>query len=139
MARGHFANPNPRCAEPLQATTLEGEASIPSLRGSDTSLPLAPSAPTPPDPTPGQSAITPRPLRCGVKGCIFPAASVSTGRCLVHDRAEKEPKHFLSVQPSILLLDQAKFGIPDPDYEDLRAQDRRRLAALRERFREEVA
>jgi hypothetical protein len=77
--------------------------------------------------------------RCSVKGCIFPATRGGGGQCLLHTLAEKEPKHFLSLQPSVLLLDQAKFGVPDADYDDSRARDRRRLAALRERFREEVA
>ena len=127
MARNLFAIPNSRSADAPQAVPIPGSAASPSPEVSGTSSRQAGAAPAP------------RPARCRVKGCIFPAASARTGRCLVHDRAEKEPKHFLSVQPSILLVDRAKFGIPDPDYEDLRARDRRRLAALRERFREEVA
>ena len=88
---------------------------------------------TPAPPAPGGASG-----RCAVKGCIFPVARGGI-QCLLHDLAEKEPKHFLSVQPSVLLLDQAKFGVPDSDYDDSRARDRRRLAALREKFREEVA
>jgi hypothetical protein len=38
----------------------------------------------------------------------------------------------------MLLLDQAKFGLPDVEGDDWRARDRRRLAALREQFLEEV-
>lgn len=46
---------------------------------------------------------------------------------------------FLSCQPTMLLLDQAKFGPPDPEADYSRARDRRRLATLREEFLEEVA
>jgi hypothetical protein len=40
----------------------------------------------------------------------------------------------------MLLLDRAKYGLPDPDAEpdDSRGQDRHRLAAEREAFFEEV-
>jgi hypothetical protein len=38
------------------------------------------------------------------------------------------------LQPSSLLLDQAKFGLPDTEPDDWRVQDRNRLAAERVRF-----
>lgn len=77
--------------------------------------------------------------RCCEKGCIFPATGSGTGRCLQHDLEELEPALFNSCQPTMLLLDQAKFGVPDPEGDYSRARDRRRLAALREEFLEEVA
>jgi hypothetical protein len=77
--------------------------------------------------------------RCSVKGCIFPAASAGGRLCLVHDLAEREPRHFLSVQPSSLCLDRAKYGIADSDYDDSRARDRRQLSIQLHRFRNEVA
>jgi hypothetical protein len=76
--------------------------------------------------------------RCYEKGCIFPATASGTGRCLQHDLEEREPAFFLSCQPTMLLLDQAKFGPPDLEGDYSRARDRRRLAALREEFLEEV-
>jgi hypothetical protein len=78
-------------------------------------------------------------LRCSEKGCIFPATESGTGKCLLHDLEEREPALFLSCQPTMLLLDQAKFGLPDPEADYSRARDRRRLATLREEFLEEVA
>ena len=72
--------------------------------------------------------------RCCEKACIFPATGSGTGRCLQHDLEELEPALFISCQPSMLLLDQAKFGVPDPEGDYSRARDRRRLAALREEF-----
>lgn len=77
--------------------------------------------------------------RCSVKGCIFPAAGGGGELCLIHDLAEKEPAHFLSVQPSTLCLDRAKYGIAEPGFDDSRSRDRRRLAAWRDRLRDEVA
>ncbi len=91
-----------------------------------------------------QGPIHPPPLgvpwpRCPVKGCVFPAASHGGEQCLLHDLTEREPKHFRSLQPSTLLLDQAKFAIPSPEHEDSRARDRRRLALVREKMLDEVA
>lgn len=77
--------------------------------------------------------------RCSVKGCIFPAASARGTLCLIHDLTEREPKHFLSVQPSTLCLDRAKYGVAESDYDDSRARDRRTLALQIDRFRNEVA
>lgn len=77
--------------------------------------------------------------RCPVKGCIFPAAGSGGELCLIHDLAEKEPAHFLSVQPSTLCLDRAKYGIAEPGFDDSRSRDRRRLAAWRDSLRDEVA
>jgi hypothetical protein len=85
---------------------------------------------------PGHRQPTPR---CCEKGCIFPATGSGTGRCLQHDLEELEPALFNSCQPTMLLLDQAKFGLPDLEGDYSRARDRRRLAALREEFLEEVA
>lgn len=77
--------------------------------------------------------------RCSVKGCIFPAASARGTLCLIHDLTEREPKHFLSVQPSTMCLDRAKYGVAESEYDDSRARDRRTLALQMDRFRNEVA
>jgi hypothetical protein len=77
--------------------------------------------------------------RCSVKGCIFPAASTGGRLCLVHNLAEKEPNHFLSVQPSTLCLDRAKYGIAESGHDDARARDRRRLSIQIDQLRDEVA
>jgi hypothetical protein len=77
--------------------------------------------------------------RCSTKGCVFPASARATGKCRLHEFEELEPAHFLSRQPTQLLLDRAKFGPPDEVCDSSGARDRRRLAALREQFLEDVA
>src|SRR5208337_374902 len=72
--------------------------------------------------------------RCGERGCIYPAGPGESGRCLQHQRQQREPALFHSRQPSMILLDCAKFGLPEEEPEDSRFRDRRRLAAQREAF-----
>ena len=94
-----------------------------------------------PDPAPVPMTIPAQPglARCREKGCIFPVNTPGEGTCVLHRLAEKEPKLFLSLQPSSFLLDQAKFVVPHRDFDYSRARDRRRLAVLRERTLEDVA
>ena len=75
--------------------------------------------------------------RCRVRGCVYPAGP--TGMCLDHQRQAQEPRFFHSHQPTMLVLDQARFGAPDSELDDTRSHDRRRLAAAREVFLEEAA
>lgn len=79
--------------------------------------------------------------RCDEKGCVFPVVGPGRSKCLAHSREEYEPKHFGSSQPTVLLLDRAKYGLPDPETEpdDSRARDRRRELAERAAFLEETA
>ena len=77
--------------------------------------------------------------RCTEKGCIFPATRRTQEKCLLHNLQQLEPTFFQSFQPSMLLLDQARFGVPHSRSEDERARDRHRLAALRKSFWEEAA
>lgn len=93
------------------------------------------------DPAPAPMTVPARAghARCREKGCIFPVSTSGEGACAMHRLAEKEPKLFLSLQPSSFLLDQAKFVIPDRDFDYSRARDRRRLAVLREQTLEDVA
>jgi len=72
--------------------------------------------------------------RCAERGCIYPAGPGESGRCLQHQRQHREPALFHSRQPSTILLDCAKFGLPEEEPEDSRFRDRRRLAAQREAF-----
>jgi hypothetical protein len=72
--------------------------------------------------------------RCGQKGCVFPAQAGGDGECAYHRRQSLEPGCFQSQQPTFLLLDQAKFGLPDSEPDDERLRDRHRLAAERVRF-----
>jgi len=72
--------------------------------------------------------------RCGQKGCVFPAQPGGDGQCAHHRRQCLEPGCFQSQQPSFLLLDQAKFGLPDSEPDDGRVRDRHRLASERVRF-----
>jgi len=72
--------------------------------------------------------------RCCHKACVFPAQPGAHGECAYHRLQSDEPGCFQSLQPSFLLLDQAKFGLPDREPDDGRVQDRNRLAAERVRF-----
>jgi len=72
--------------------------------------------------------------RCCQKGCVFPAPPGGQGECAYHRRQSLEPDCFESQQPSFLLLDQAKFGLPDSEPDDGRVRDRHRLAEQRVQF-----
>jgi len=72
--------------------------------------------------------------RCCQKACVFPAQPGACGECTYHRRQSLEPRWFQSLQPSFLLLDQAKFGLPDSEPDDGRLRDRHRLAAERVHF-----
>jgi hypothetical protein len=56
------------------------------------------------------------------------------GECFYHQLQRLEPGFFESRQPTMLLLDQAKFGLPDSEPEDSRVVDRHRLATERAEF-----
>ena len=77
------------------------------------------------------------PARCCVRGCIYPADP--TGMCLDHQRQTQEPRFFQSHQPTLLVMDQARFGVPGSEPDGARTHDRRRLAAARAAFLEEAA
>lgn len=111
---------------PPQMPPLSGEP----RRGSTAS------DPPPKDPEPLATALDG--LRCSEKGCVFPAGW-RVGKCLHHDRQQREPALFCSRQPSVLLLDRAKFLLPNGGSEDPHGRDRRRLAALREAFLDDAA
>jgi hypothetical protein len=76
----------------------------------------------------------PFPSRCRQKACVFPAQRGGRGECAYHRRQSLEPDCFESLQPSFLLLDQAKFGLPDSEPDDGRVRDRHRLATERVEF-----
>ena len=97
--------------------------------------------PLPPPPEGSGLAGAATAQRCSEKGCVFPAAGSDTGKCRQHLREHREPALFSSVQPSTLLLDRAKFGLPDSDSEPQvsRSSDRRRLTKLRRAFLEGAA
>jgi len=83
---------------------------------------------------PGNSSTDFPGPRCREKGCVFPAGLGMAGRCLHHDRQLHEPVLFNSRQPTQLLLDRAKFGLPNSEPDDSRAADRRRQTQQRELF-----
>jgi len=98
-------------------------------------------------PVPAPASFTPRPAerpglhfsdplegRCGQKGCIFPARPGGSRLCAVHELEQREPKCFHSRQPSSLLLEQAKFGIVNPELASGRVRDRRLLTELLEAY-----
>jgi hypothetical protein len=110
------------------------------------------------EPTEGQEAPRPRPLdensagahpsgppppslalaillgaRCKVKGCIYPATEVEAGMCLCHFHMELEPKFFQSRQPSLRMLEIAKYGMTT-EWEDDRIRQRRQALELRRAF-----
>lgn len=73
-------------------------------------------------------------IRCSEKGCVFPAASFESGKCVYHTRQQEEPVLFRSHQPTGLFLDPSRTGPADREYEGSRRRDRRRMAALWEEF-----
>jgi hypothetical protein len=78
-------------------------------------------------------------VRCREKACVFPAADDTTGLCLYHKRFRREPDHFSSLQPTLLVIVQSTFNLPDYESGHARAQDRRRLEAQRKAFQEGLA
>jgi hypothetical protein len=60
--------------------------------------------------------------------------------CIHHFRERREPSLFLSRQPSLTLLDRARFGLTTQD-DDIRSRslDRQRFAHERETFLDEAA
>lgn len=135
-----------RTSQPLATGESTSGPPGPTMQGRQESpLPTSNSQAT----APGQ--LNPRPTervaslpvtpQCDEKGCVFPASGPGGRKCLVHDREKNEPEHFESFQPTVLLLDRAKYGLPDPETEpdDYRARDRHRQASEREAFFEGVA
>lgn len=77
--------------------------------------------------------------RCVEKGCVFPAALGSGGRCIHHHRQQQEPGLYSSLQPSCAVAARGKFGpsrAEDGDHGGNRDgfRDRRRMVVERERF-----
>ena len=72
--------------------------------------------------------------RCSEKGCVFPASSPGHGRCVYHMHQQEEPVLFRSHQPTGLLLDPARIMPTEKEFDGSRKRDRRRMAALWERF-----
>lgn len=75
--------------------------------------------------------------RCSEKGCVFPAALGAHGKCLQHHRQASEPIFFSSHQPTRVVLERGRFGIPEREVDTSRNRDRRQLAAIREAFLED--
>jgi hypothetical protein len=74
-------------------------------------------------------------FRCGEKGCIFPALRGQGGKCIHHDRQEREPSMYLSKQPTWAALEQNRFVEPrEEQVFGSREADRRRFDAERETF-----
>jgi len=79
----------------------------------------------------------PSPVRCGEKGCIFPALGGEGGKCLHHTRQEREPSMFHSKQPTLAAIEQGKFvDLGNERIFGSREADRRRFDAERETFLE---
>jgi hypothetical protein len=96
------------------------------------------SNPAIPIPPPKRPVMAEAP-RCTEKACVYPAALGGSGKCVQHQRQQCEPALFEMRQPSMLLLDCAKFGLPEDEPEDSRFRDRRRQAKQRESFLEGAA
>ncbi|HEX5411188.1 MAG TPA: hypothetical protein VFZ27_04945 [Terriglobia bacterium] len=71
--------------------------------------------------------------RCSEKGCVFPASPSGYGKCVYHMHQQEEPVLFRSHQPTGLLLDPARMPA-EKDFDESRKRDRRRMAAIWERF-----
>lgn len=78
--------------------------------------------------------LRPRSRRCSERGCVFPVSFISGEKCLYHHLEALEPGFFESTQPTLSMLDQAKFGLPDGEPDDSRVVDRNRQAAQRVAF-----
>lgn len=72
--------------------------------------------------------------RCSEKGCVFPASSPDSGKCIYHTRQQQEPVLFRSHQPTGLFLDPVRMTPADQEYDGSRKRDRRRMAELWEQF-----
>jgi hypothetical protein len=72
--------------------------------------------------------------RCSERGCVFPASSSQSGKCLYHERQLEEPSLFCSQQPSRLLLDPSRSMPDNEEYDQSRKRDRLRLAKEWEEF-----
>jgi hypothetical protein len=72
--------------------------------------------------------------RCAVKGCVFPATIEAYRQCSYHRLQVQEPTLFESLQPSVLVLGQALYGLPDSEPDDSRQRDRRRQFHERQAF-----
>ena len=121
------SHPRVLCSAPASRTprTLRGAvASVPPSLESRVSSQAEPGVPR-------RELFHPR---CCQKACVFPAQPGGRGECAYHRLQSLEPACFQSLQPSFLLLDQAKFGLPDSEPDDARVRDRNRLAAERIRF-----
>jgi hypothetical protein len=75
-------------------------------------------------------------LRCKMKGCVFPASEPESGLCHCHNLQETEPRLFESLQPIFHVMEQAKFGSADSDFDDVHLRERRLRASLRKAFLE---
>jgi hypothetical protein len=73
-------------------------------------------------------------VRCSEKGCVFPASSSGHGKCIYHKHQQEEPVLFRSHQPTGMLLDPARTMPTEKQYDGSRKRDRRRMAAIWERF-----
>jgi hypothetical protein len=109
-----------------------GSAPLPSRESGPDASPAAP--------RPAESSARPsRAARCNERGCVFPAEPDALGKCIHHQRELTEPDMLCSLQPTLLLLGQAKFGLLDYEPDDSRFVDRRRQAAEWEAFQLEEA
>ena len=135
-------NRPPRPIDPSVSplTSCEGEPQSPSRQ---VSYAFSPSGETREYVRPsglGTCGARPSPeARCKERGCVFPAAGDTADLCSYHERIHQEPKHFETLQPTVLVLAQAIFGLPDTEREDFRAGDRRRLSDERTAFLQEAA
>jgi len=77
--------------------------------------------------------------RCSEKGCVFPASSPASGKCVYHMHQQEEPALFRSHQPTGLLLDPARMMPTEKEFDASRKRDRRRMADIWERFQDDGA
>lgn len=136
-AYGHQASPNALRSLPGQTSQKSDPNHIPPAYNPGSIEALDPVQRSPEE---GLTSTARRDnWRCCEKGCVFPAAQRTKGVCLHHHHERREPGLFHSLQPTGLLMDAAKLGLPNTQRDRSRLQDRRRLAEIRERFLEEIA
>jgi hypothetical protein len=48
--------------------------------------------------------------RCSERGCVYPASDINARKCRHHERLQREPHLFCSFQPTLLVVEQARYN-----------------------------
>ena len=134
----HFLEPS---SPGLRPQDLEQATSVksPDPAGTDPDAQAEAFRDPPPAPAARPPDLSQSGARCSARGCVFPAEENGSGLCFYHERLEREPHHFCSRQPTLLVLRQAFLAFGGCEASNRRARDRQRLAAQRDAFQQGLA